>query len=119
MNRHLYLGLTASAILAACATPYDPKQHRNIESLEQAPPTLDELLPPVATPSPPPQSSARATPRPTEGLADVEKTKKAIENYRQILELSPNDRAIKWEAQRRLADFQSTRTTRAPRSFER
>ncbi len=108
MNRHLYLGLTVSAVLAACATPYDPKQHRNIESLEQAPPSLDELLPPVATPAPTPaaQQGNHATPRPTAGLADVEKTKKAIENYRQILELSPNDRAIKWEAQRRLADLQ-------------
>ncbi len=108
MNRRVYLGLTTAAILAACATPYDPKQHRNIASLEQAPPSLDELLPPVATPTPTPGADGRTAvkPRPTDALADVEKTKKAIENYRQILELSPNDRAIKWEAQRRLADLQ-------------
>ena len=104
MKLQLSVALATTAFIVACATPYDPKQHRNIESLDRAPPSLDDLLPPRATPAPTAEAMKPAAAKPRqapaveadEELADVEKTRKAIENYRQILELSPNDRVVKW-----------------------
>ncbi|MGJ8668213.1 MAG: tetratricopeptide repeat protein [Oceanococcus sp.] len=110
MKLKLSIAATTAAFVVACATPYDPKQHRNIETLEQAPPDLDALLPPRRTPAPTaaPVASSQTQAKPTldDDFADVGKARKAVENYRQILELSPNDRVVKWEAQRRLADLQ-------------
>lgn len=114
MRLKLSIAVTTAAFVVACATPYDPSQQRNIETLDKTPASLDELLPPATTPKPTAAApQVQTSPKPArtsaatdDDFADTTKTKKAIENYRQILELSPNNRAVKWEAQRRLADLQ-------------
>lgn len=115
MHIRTSITLATVALVVACATPYDPKQHQKIETLDQAPPDLDALLPPIKPrPTPTPaaahanrQSKEEAVAQAFENEAeDIAKTKKAIDNYRQILELAPQDRLVKWEAQRRLADLQ-------------
>ena len=117
MKLRLSIAVTTVAFVVACATPYDPKQHENLDQLEPATKTLDELLPPIDqeqaqsneqtaqaedTDSADEAKSAKPAPLPEV----TENTKKAIENYRKILELNPESRLVKWEAQRRLADLQ-------------
>lgn len=95
-------GVTVSLVVA-CATPYDPKEQKNIGQMEREPSkSLDELLPPMPSPTPRPT----AAPLDEESLSSPEATKRAMDNYRKILELSPDNRIVKWEAQRRLADLQ-------------
>ncbi len=108
----LALGAATTALVVACATPYDPSQHENLDRLSRPAKNLDELLPPIeAQPTPQPTAAPVAPGKPAATASEpspeiTENTKKAIENYRKILELSPDSRVVKWEAQRRLADLQ-------------
>ncbi len=114
MKLKLSIALSTVACVVACATPYDPKQHENISTLSRNDATLNELLPPPAEPAAEATATATATPKPAkpsrssqdQDYVDAQATQKAIENYRKILELSPDNRIVKWEAQRRLADLQ-------------
>ena len=79
-------GVTVSLVVA-CATPYDPKEQKNIGQMAREPSkSLDELLPPMPSPTPRPT----AAPLDEESLSSPEATKRAMENYRKILELSPS-----------------------------
>ncbi len=83
----------ASVVLAlsACAVPYNADQ-----------PKIAELQKEAAERGATPGLIDEPEPAPLEG----EHLDKAIENYRKILELSPDDPQVRAEAQRRLADLQ-------------
>ncbi len=90
MRRRYTFAAATAAVLTACVTPYEASQPK-LEQLNRKPPPIE-------------QSGVIAPPQRTElEEGDVER---AIENYRQILELSPDDPVVRVEAQRRLADLQ-------------
>ncbi len=110
MKYRIAFALSGTALILACATPYDPKQHQNLDELNRAPATLDDLLPQIEAPADASASSRPDRTGPTGDEASIQQetanSKKAIENYRAILALAPESREVKWEAQRRLADLQ-------------
>ncbi len=117
MRRHFITPMASAALLlAGCAAQYDAADQENLDTLlRQDAPSLDALLaeqesvvsqregePLPAIEAPPPgQDSGDMLATESDGNVS-----EAIAQYRAILELSPDDDALRFETQRRLADLQ-------------
>lgn len=108
--------LSSTLILAGCAAQYDAAEQPNLdELLRRDAPSLEQLLadqeavvqqreadelPQLDAPEPQERQLGELEGEGDAGVAE------AIAQYRAILELSPDDDALRFETQRRLADLQ-------------
>lgn len=110
------LSTGTALVLAGCAAQYDAADQSNIDQLlKEDAPTLEQLLAEqddvIGARADAALPEIEDTPdRPTDddayGIATARGVTEAIEQYRAILELSPDNDAMRFETQRRLADLQ-------------
>ncbi len=117
MRRHMIFPMASAVLLlAGCAAQYDAADQQNLDTLlKQDAPSLEDLLAQqesvVAQREGEPLPAIEQAP-PAVDSGDVlagatdSNVSEAIEQYRAILELSPDDQALRFETQRRLADLQ-------------
>lgn len=107
--------LPCALILAGCAAQYDAADQPNLEELlRDDAPSLEQLLADqeaVVQQRESEELPQLDAPSPQRSLGDLEgetdaSVADAIDQYRAILELSPDDDALRFETQRRLADLQ-------------
>ncbi|MGB1556711.1 MAG: tetratricopeptide repeat protein, partial [Oceanococcaceae bacterium] len=129
MTARLMPVASLSLLLSACAAQYDAAEQRNLDTLvREDTPTLGDLLEEqervvsareeAATALP--QSEERVSrPSDEEGLATAAGVEDALEQYREILKLAPEDESLRYETQRRLADLQIEASELNPRLEQR
>ncbi|MEN8720568.1 MAG: tetratricopeptide repeat protein [Oceanococcaceae bacterium] len=110
------LSLSGALIVAGCAAQYDAADQENIDALlRKDAPSIDELLAQqeavVAQRDGEALPALDTAPAPSSTDADDElvseaNVAEAIAQYRALLELSPDNDAMRFETQRRLADLQ-------------